>query len=134
MVGMPELELSRKYKDYKIYCCFALNRLISELDIDIFQTDLEDKLEAILSSKDYKVTKEDIKHEIRSNHYMTNKVLQKLEEDGLIEIVKSEKEYRIRITKKGVLHIRKYNEFYKEIYGELIGQHYAYTGLPTWLK
>ena len=131
---MPEIEQSKKYKDYKIYCCFALNRLISELDIDIFQVDLEDKLDAILTSKDYKITKEDIKHEIRSNHHMTNKVLEKLVEDSLIEIIKSEKEYNIKITKKGVLHVRRYNEFYKEIYGELINQHYAYTGVPTWLK
>ena len=130
---MTEAE-PRRYKDYKIYCCFALNRLLSELDIDIFQHDLEDKLDAILSGKDYKVTKEDIKHEIRSNHHMTNKVLEKLEEDGYVEIIRTEKEYRIKITKRGVLHIRKYNEFYKEIYGELIKQHYAYRGMPTWFK
>jgi len=131
---LQDFDSTRRYKDYKIYCCFALNRLLTELDIDIFQMDLDEKLDSILASKDYKVTKEDIKHEIRSNHHMTNKVLEKLEEDGLVEILKNEKEYRIKITKKGVLHIRKYNEFYKEFYGELIQQHYAYRGLPIWLK
>ena len=131
---MQSEEPVKKYKDYKIYCCFALNRLLAELDIDIFQEDLEEKLDSILMQKDYKVTKEDIKHEIRSNHHMTNKVLEKLEEDGLIEIVKGEKEYRLKITRKGVLHVRRYNEFYKEMYGGLIKQHYAYKGLPTWFK
>lgn len=130
------LQPSRQYKDYKIYCCFALNRIVSALNIDIYQEGLEEKIDAILKEKEgqYRITKEDVKHEIRSNHYMTNKVLQKLEEDGLIQIVREEKEYSIRITRKGVLHIRKYNEFYKEMYGEIIREHYAYRQLPHWFK
>lgn len=131
---MAEADLGRKYKDYKIYCFFALNRLVSELNIDLSQEGLAQKLDALLSSKDYRVTKEDIKHEIRSNHHMTNKVLQSLEEDGLIEVVRGDKGYSLRITKAGVLHVVKYSEFYREIYGEAIRQHYSYTGLPRWFK
>lgn len=124
----------RMYKDYKIYCCFALNRLVSALDIDLYQNNLDEKIEDILREKDVSVSKEDVKHEIRSNHYMTNKVIEKLLEDGYILIEKEEKKYRIKITKKGVIHIRKYNEFYREMYKEQIRDHYRYRELPRWAK
>lgn len=124
---------SKVYKDYKIYCCFALNRLVGELDIDLYQEDLEEKLDDILNNDDSYLTKEDIKHEIRSNHYMTNKVIDQLVEDGFVEINKLEKSYRITITKKGVLHIRKYNTFYKQIYSDQIKEHYKFRELPHWI-
>lgn len=124
---------SKVYKDYKIYCCFALNRLVGELDIDLYQEDLEEKLDDILDNTDSYLTKEDIKHEIRSNHYMTNKVIDQLVEDGFVEINKLEKSYRITITKKGVLHIRKYNTFYKQIYSDQIKEHYKFRELPHWI-
>lgn len=124
---------SKVYKDYKIYCCFALNRLVGELDIDLYQEDLEEKLDDILDNDDSYLTKEDIKHEIRSNHYMTNKVIDQLVEDGFVEINKLEKSYRITITKKGVLHIRKYNTFYKQIYSDQIKEHYKFRELPHWI-
>ncbi len=124
---------SKVYKDYKIYCCFALNRLVGELDIDLYQEDLEKKLDDILNNDDSYLTKEDIKHEIRSNHYMTNKVIDQLVEDGFVEINKLEKSYRITITKKGVLHIRKYNTFYKQIYSDQIKEHYKFRELPHWI-
>ncbi|MCK5291922.1 MAG: hypothetical protein KAR39_07890 [Thermoplasmata archaeon] len=124
---------SKVYKDYKIYCCFALNRLVGELDIDLYQADLEEKLDDILDNDDSYLTKEDIKHEIRSNHYMTNKVIDQLVEDGFVEINKLEKSYRITITKKGVLHIRKYNTFYKQIYSDQIKEHYKFRELPHWI-
>ncbi len=124
---------SKVYKDYKIYCCFALNRLVGELDIDLYQEDLEEKLDGILNNDDSYLTKEDIKHEIRSNHYMTNKVIDQLVEDGFVEINKVEKSYRITITKKGVLHIRKYNTFYKQIYSDQIKEHYKFRELPHWI-
>jgi len=123
---------SKVYKDYKIYCCFALNRLVGELNIDLYQDGLEDKIDEILSNSDSYLTKEDLKHEIRSNHYMTNKVIDKLVEDGFIEIAKEEKIYRITITKKGALHIRKYNTFYKQIYADQIREHYKFRELPHW--
>lgn len=124
----------RKYKDHRIYCCFALNRLVSALDIDLYQSDLEEKLDEILASSKATVTKEEIKHEIMSNHYMTTKVLQELESDGLVEVRREDKGYNIRITKKGVLYIRKYNEFYQRVYQDHIKEHYKYRGLPAWFK
>ncbi len=124
----------RVYKDYKIYCCFVLNRLVSELDIDLYQDRLEEKLDDILDRSSSSLSKEEVKHEIRSNHHMTNKVLDKLVEDGLVGVEKEEGRYRVRITKDGVLHIRKYNEFYKEIYKEQIRDHYRFRELPFLLR
>lgn len=124
----------RVYKDFVIYGCFVLNRLVSELDIDLYQDGLEEKLDAILAGAEGGLSKEEVKHEIRSNHHMTNKVLDKLVEDGLVGVDKIEGRYRVRITKKGVLHIRKYNEFYKEIYREQIRDHYRYRELPFLLR
>ncbi len=71
--------MSRIYKGSKIYCCFTLNRLVSELGIDLYQEDLEKKLDEILSQGEGGLFKEEIKHEIRSNHFMTNKVIEQLE-------------------------------------------------------
>lgn len=122
------------YKDYKIYCCFALNRLASELDVDLYQEGLEQKLDTILQERDAPLSKEDIKHEIRSNHVMTNKVLSKLEEDGFITLTKKGKKYEIRITKEGILHVRQFNEFYKRIYHEQISDHCKYRDRPAWAR
>ncbi|MFQ6128939.1 MAG: hypothetical protein ACE5QW_08575 [Thermoplasmata archaeon] len=122
------------YKDYKIYCCFALNRLVSELDIDLYQEGLEGKLDSILEERDSPLSKEDIKHEIKSNHVMTNKVLSKLKEDGFVTITKKRKRYEIRITKEGILHVRRFNEFYKRIYQEQILDHCKYREIPAWAR
>lgn len=124
----------RVYKDYKIYCCFVLNRLVSELDIDLYQDGLEDKLDKILADRNPGLSKEEVKHEIRSNHHMTNKVLDRLQEDGLVRVEAEEGRYRILITKEGALHIRKYNDFYKEIYREQIRDHYRFRELPFLLR
>jgi predicted transcriptional regulator len=122
----------RKYKDYKIYSCFVLNKLVSALGIDIYQENLEDKLEDILKGRPQELTKADIRHEIRSNHNMTEKILNELVEEGLIAIERLERKYCVRITVKGVLHIRKFNEFYAQIYESQIRDHYRYQNLPTW--
>jgi predicted transcriptional regulator len=65
---------------------------------------------------------------------MTNKVLEKLLEDGLIRIEAREGRYEVSITKEGVLYVRKYNEFYLSIYKEQIREHYRYRGLPHWAR
>lgn len=126
--------MSRTYKDYKIYCCFTLNRLVSELGIDLYQPDLDSKIGDILAAHPHGISKEEIKHEIRSNHFMTNKVLEKLQEDGLVRIEPREGRYEVSITKEGVLYIRKYNEFFMSIYKEQIREHYKYRGLPHWAR
>ena len=126
--------MSHKYKDYKIYSCFVLNLLVSALRIDLYQDRLEEKLDEILDRSSAKVTKADIRHEIRSNHNMTNKIIEQLVKDDLIEIEKYERYYNVKITKKGVLHIRRFNEFYKKIYEDQIQDHYKYTKPPLWLR
>ena len=127
--------MSKTYKDHKVYCCFTLNRLVSELGIDLYQQGLDLKIDAILESKrDRGISKEEIKHEIRSNHFMTNKVIEKLEEDGLVKVEMREGHYQVSITKQGVLYIRKYNEFFLSIYKEQIEEHFRYRGLPHWAR
>ncbi|MFQ5883512.1 MAG: hypothetical protein ACE5IO_00260 [Thermoplasmata archaeon] len=111
-----------------------MNRLVSELDIDLYQEGLEEKLDSIMKVRDAPLSKEDIKHEIKSNHVMTNKVLSKLEEDGFITISKRGKRYEIRITKEGILHVRKFNEFYRKIYHEQILVHCKYRDIPAWAR
>lgn len=128
------LKMSRAYKDHKIYCCFTLNRLVAELGIDLYQQDLESKLDKILASDSYGISKEEVKHEIRSNHFMTNKVIEKLAEDGLVTVLKEEGRYQVRITREGVIYIRRYNEFFLSIYDEQIKDHYRYRGLPHWAR
>ncbi|NYT11332.1 MAG: hypothetical protein GKC03_02125 [Methanomassiliicoccales archaeon] len=125
--------MARVYKDYKVYCCFTLNRLVSELGIDLYQPGLEDKLDEILKGQP-SISKEEIKHEIRSNHFMTSKVIEKLEEDGLVKVEKVEGKYGIKITKEGVLYVRKYNQFFMSIYREQIRDHYRFGGMPHWAR
>jgi len=122
----------RKYKDYKIYSCFVLNKLVSALGIDLYQEHLEEKLEDILNGRTQELTKAEIRHEIRSNHNMTEKILNELIDEGLIVIEKLERKYCVKITKKGVLHIRKFNEFYAQIYEAQIRDHYRFRDLPAW--
>jgi len=125
---------SRPYKDFVIYGCFVLNRLVAELDIDLNQPDLESKLDALLRDRGSSLSKEEVKREIRSNHVMTNKVIDALAKDGLVTLSQEEGRYQIAITKAGVLHIRKYNEFYRRIYLEQIRDHYRYRPAPFWLR
>ena len=125
---------SRPYKDYVIYGCFVLNRLVAELDIDLYQPGLESKLDTLLAERSSGLSKEEVKREIRSNHVMTNKVVDALVKDGLVAVSQDEGRYRIAITKTGVLHIRKYNDFYRRIYMEQIRDHYRYRPAPFWLR
>ena len=130
--------MAKKYKTWELYLCLALNRLVMELGIDLYQDGLEDKLEEILAKfKEEgrgKVPKSEISYEIKSNYQMTNKILKKLEGMELIEIEKDERSYNIVITKKGVLYIRKFNEFYISMYEDIIRDHYRYRPIPAWFK
>ena len=125
---------SRPYKDFVIYGCFVLNRLVAGLDIDLYQDGLEGKIDGVLADRKASLSKEEVKREIRSNHVMTNKVIEALVKDGLVAVRESEGRYRISITTAGILHIRKYNEFYRRIYQEQIRDHYRYRPAPYWLR
>jgi hypothetical protein len=124
---------SRPYKDLVIYGCFVLNRLVADMGIDLYQDGLEDKLARILPTQ-RGLSKEEVKREIRSNHYMTDRVIEALQKDGHATVEVVEGRYRIRITREGILHIRRYNEFYQKIYEEQIRDHYRFTKAPFWLR
>lgn len=124
---------SRPYKDLVIYGCFVLNRLVADLGIELYQENLEAKLETILPGQ-VGISKEEVKREIKSNHFMTERVLEALLKDAYVTVEQTEGHYRVRITKEGVLHIRKYNEFYRKIYQEQIRDHYRFTKAPFWLQ
>ena len=124
---------SRPYKDLVIYGCFVLNRLVSGLGFDLYQDGLEAKLDGLLANQEG-VSKEEVKREIKSNHFMTERVLEALLKDRLVTVEAREGHYRVRITREGVLHIRRYNEFYRKIYQEQIRDHYRFTKPPFWLR
>jgi predicted transcriptional regulator len=124
---------TRPYKDLVIYGCFVLNRLVSGLGFDLYQDRLEQKLDVLLADQPG-VSKEEVKREIKSNHFMTDRVLEQLLKDGLVTIEERDGRYRVRITVPGVLHIRRYNEFYRRIYQEQIRDHYRFTQPPFWLR
>src|SRR6266566_2512742 len=107
---------SRPYKDLVIYGCFVLNRLVADMRIDLYQDGLE------------------AKRDIKSNHFMTDRVIEGLQKDGHVTVEVVDGHYRIRITRDGVLHIRRYNEFYRKIYDEQIRDHYRFTKAPFWLR
>jgi predicted transcriptional regulator len=124
---------SRPYKDLVIYGCFVLNRLVSDLGIDLYQDGLEGKLDAILTHQEG-ISKEEVKREIKSNHFMAERVIEHLLKDGHVTMVEAEGRYRIRITREGIFHIRRYNEFYRKIYEEQIRDHYRFRQAPFWLR
>ncbi len=124
---------SRPYKDLVIYGCFVLNRLVAAVGIDLYQEGLETKLELVLPGQ-RGLSKEEVKREIRSNHFMTDRVIEALQREGHVTVEVAEGRYRIRITREGVLHVRRYNEFYLKIYTEQIRDHYRFTKAPFWLR
>ncbi len=126
------VETGKVYKGLEVYCCLALNRAAAQLGIDLNQPGLEDRVDEIIRERAPGLPKVVFSYELRANHHMTDKVLRALEEEGLVEIRKEEKEYRVRITKKGVLHLRRYNQFYSTIFRRYILDHYKYTPLPLW--
>jgi predicted transcriptional regulator len=124
----------RRYKDYRLYSCFVLNFLVSALGINLYQEGLEKHLDEILRDRPSGVTKDDIRHELQTNHKMTNKVLSYLEKEGYITIHFDGRRYDIRITKAGVLHVREFNRYYKAVYDAQIRDQYRYRGLPSWYR
>ncbi|MCK4718978.1 MAG: hypothetical protein KAT70_09935 [Thermoplasmata archaeon] len=124
----------RRYKNWELYACLALNRLAEELDIDIYQPRLEVVLDKVFQGEVPSIPKVEISYEIKSNHHMTNKVLNKLETDGLVAIQKDERRYRIGITREGVLYLRRFNAYFVHTYNSIIRDHYRYRQLPHWFQ
>jgi predicted transcriptional regulator len=122
----------RHYKGYRIYAYIALARLFAELDLDLRQEDLPQRVDDRLSSAPGRVSKEEILHAIRSNSHMTEKVLEYLTSEGYIVVRRDEKGYDVRITRKGVDHLRQYDRLYRELYARELSEHYRYVGTPSW--
>lgn len=127
---MPE----RHYKGYRIYAYIALARLFAELNLDLQQADLVARVEERLAAYGGRVSKEEILHAIRSNSHMTDKVLEHLVDDGYAVVLRDERGYDIRITKKGVEHLREYHRLYRELYSQELRDHYRYVPPPAWLR
>ena len=124
---------SKRYKDYRFYAFVVLNFIASTLDIHIFQKELGNIIDPILEDHEG-VSKSSIMYEINSNHNMTNKVLNYLKEEGLIEIITLGSEYKIKITKKGIIYLREYSRFYISLFRKEIAELYRYRTIPVWVK
>ena len=124
---------SKRYKDYRFYAFIALNYIVSDLDISIFQKGLSEIIDPILEHQTGR-SKSAIMYEIRSNHTMTNKVLKYLEDEDLVIIERKGGEYRIKITKQGIMYLREYSRFYLSLFKNEIASLYRYTEVPSWVK
>ncbi|MGQ9583209.1 MAG: hypothetical protein ACUVV6_06820 [Thermoplasmatota archaeon] len=115
-------------KGLEVYCSLALNRAAAQLGIDLNRPGLEERLDELIRERAAGLPKAIFSCELRANHHITEKALRALEEEGLEE----KKEYRVRITKKGVLHLRKYNQLYSTLFRRYILDRYKYSFLPSW--
>src|SRR5256885_10916471 len=95
---------SRPYKDLVIYGCFVLNRLVADMGIDLYPEGLETKLEVVLPTQ-RGMTKEEVKREIKSNHFMTEPVIQLPQEAGHVSLQVLAGHYRIPLTREAVVPI-----------------------------
>jgi predicted transcriptional regulator len=124
---------SKRYKDYRFYAFVVLNFISSTLDINIFQKDLSAIISPILESQNG-ISKSAVMYEINSNHNMTNKVLNYLTKENLIDIQTSGGEYNIKITKQGIFYLREYSRFYIHLFNEEIAELYKYRQVPVWAQ
>lgn len=129
MPAMPP----KRYKDYRFYAFVVLNFIASTLDIHIFQKELGSIIDPILKNQSG-VSKSSIMYEINSNHNMTNKVLNYLKEENLVEIRTMGGEYNIIITKKGVLYLREFSRFYISLFKNELAELYRFRTTPVWAK
>src|SRR5437667_12555474 len=105
---------SRPYKDLVIYGCFVLNRLVSDMGIDLYQDGLESKLDVVLPNQ-RGMTKEEVKREIKSNHFMSDRVIESLQKEGHATVEVVEGHYRSRITWHGVVPTDRSNGSYQTL-------------------
>ena len=123
----------RTYKGYRVYAYIALARLFSELDLDLGQPDIAARVEEALRAGRGRVSKEEVLHAIRSNSHMTDKVLEYLVAERFVSVQQDERGYDIRITGSGVEHLRKYHQFYRDLYRRELAEHYRYVRPPSWI-
>jgi predicted transcriptional regulator len=123
----------RHYKGYRVYAYIALSRLFAELNLDLEQPDLAERVGVALRRYAGRVTKEEILHAIRSNSHMTEKVLAYLGAEGFATVAKDDRGYDVRITPAGAEHLRRYHRLYRELYGRELAEHYRYVRSPEWL-
>ena len=124
----------RRYKGYRIYAYITLARLFAELDLDLAQPDLLAVVEPRLATLTRRVSKEQILHAIRSNSHMTEKVLEYLVGEGFATVRHDEAGYDVRITRRGVEHLREYHRFYHELYARELAEHYRFVPSPEWMR
>ena len=124
---------TKRYKDYRFYAFIVLNFISSTLEIHIFQKELGNIIEPILEQQPG-VSKSSVMYEINSNHNMTNKVLDYLQEERLIEIFSEKGEYRILITKSGIMYLREYSRFYISLFKKELAELYRFRSKPTWVN
>ena len=124
---------SKRYKDYRFYAFVVLNLIASALDVHIFQKNLEEIINPILEHQEG-ISKSSVMYEINSNHNMTNKVLNYLKTDGLITIDAIGSEYKIKITKRGIIYLREYSRFYITLFKTELAELYRYRPSPVWVQ
>ena len=122
---------SKRYKDYRLYAFITLNHILHSLNVSLDQEGALDKIGPLLESQPG-VSKTDIMHEIKSNHNMTNKVLDHLLGDGLVTVDASGGGYSIKITAAGVSYLKQYSGFYRSFFAAELKDHYRYKGAPHW--
>jgi predicted transcriptional regulator len=71
---------------------------------------------------------------MRTNYSQTSKVLDFLSSKGYVTVEFDDRSRRVKITKQGVLFIRRFNGYYAQTYTELIQEHYRYGRLPAWFR
>jgi hypothetical protein len=124
----------RPYQGWRVYAFIALARLFHALDLDPVQPDLLDRAEERLEDGLPRISKEEVLHAIRSNTFMTEKVIGYLVDSGFATRQGDARGYDLRITVAGVDHFRRYRRFYLDVYSRELNGHYQYSGTPDWLR
>ncbi|MCI4351726.1 MAG: hypothetical protein L3K15_09490 [Thermoplasmata archaeon] len=124
----------RPYRGFRVYSYIALSRLFYALNLDLEQEDLLDRAPERIQAPHERISKGEILHAVRSNSYMTDKVLRYLVAQGHATIVKDAQGYDVRITVSGVEHLRRFHALYQSMYSEELNGHYRYAGPPPWLR
>ena len=123
----------KKYKNRDLYVCLALNKLVGAMDIDIGQKGLEAELDRVLLYQQG-LPKNSLSNEMHTNYSQTRKVLDFLRSKGYVTVESSDRVHLVKITKDGILFIRKTNGYFAQTYADTIQDHYKYSRLPAWFR